>query len=310
MKARPSNARPGTVQLADLGPDEILNLNKAQTTGRVHPFTCPDRSDGNHRSFNGDFGALVATRRGWICPWCDYRQDWAHVFMATAAASRPMPQISRRKTVRMPFDASDVRALLDGHKKQLRLLADPCGLPTLMPGDKIVVQEAFLTSWGQRFTGGMKVVDAAGEQRGGTFAAASESDPLYVYFESAPPEHWNERWRPADEMPDWASRFTLVVDSSRRCALHDMTEHDADAEGVETDIWDQALAARDYSKVDGWFCMGGDADSYADPGVYREDPCLASFATLWDKRHGEGSWAANPRVENVKFKVERRDGGE
>ena len=64
--------------------DQIARLNASQVDGRFHPFTCPNRGDGEHREFNGDRGALVATRRGWICPWCDYTQNWAYSFMADA----------------------------------------------------------------------------------------------------------------------------------------------------------------------------------------------------------------------------------
>ena len=70
------------VQLGNMSPDEILQLNKYQTARKFHPFTCPNRNDGKHREFNGDKGALVATMRGWVCPWCDYTQTWAHGFMA------------------------------------------------------------------------------------------------------------------------------------------------------------------------------------------------------------------------------------
>jgi hypothetical protein len=69
------------ITLTQASADEILRLNKWQTNGQFHPFTCPNRSDGNHREFNGDLGALVATTRGWICPWCSYNQDWAHSYM-------------------------------------------------------------------------------------------------------------------------------------------------------------------------------------------------------------------------------------
>lgn len=48
---------------------------------RGHPFTCANRGDGNHRNVFGDLGALVPTVRGWICPFCDYTQAWAHGFM-------------------------------------------------------------------------------------------------------------------------------------------------------------------------------------------------------------------------------------
>lgn len=46
---------------------------------RMHPFTCANRSD--HPVVAGDRGVLVPTVRGWICPFCDYTQDWAHDFM-------------------------------------------------------------------------------------------------------------------------------------------------------------------------------------------------------------------------------------
>lgn len=69
------------MQLKDVGVDEVLALNRHQNNEQFHAFTCPNRNDGEHRDFNGDLGALVATRRGWICPWCDYTQDWAHSSM-------------------------------------------------------------------------------------------------------------------------------------------------------------------------------------------------------------------------------------
>ncbi|WP_028164139.1 hypothetical protein [Bradyrhizobium elkanii] len=62
-------------------PDEVVNLDFYQRHGNFHPFTCPNRNDGNHRIVGGDLGALFPTVRGWICPFCDYTQQWAHGFM-------------------------------------------------------------------------------------------------------------------------------------------------------------------------------------------------------------------------------------
>ena len=70
-------------------PDEVIAMEQYQRGegkwsapfGRMHPFTCPNRGDGNHRENAVDLGALVPTVRGWICPYCDYTQDWAHGFM-------------------------------------------------------------------------------------------------------------------------------------------------------------------------------------------------------------------------------------
>lgn len=69
--------------------DQVAALNAYQARAGSHPFTCANRGDGNHRDHpvgRNDRGTLVATTRGWICPFCDYVQDWAHEFMA-----RPKP---------------------------------------------------------------------------------------------------------------------------------------------------------------------------------------------------------------------------
>ncbi|MFM9616816.1 hypothetical protein ACKI14_02500 [Streptomyces turgidiscabies] len=60
-------------------PEQVAALNEFQRRGGMHPFTC----GGEHA---GSSPALVARADGWHCPGsyqapCDYRQDWAHVFM-------------------------------------------------------------------------------------------------------------------------------------------------------------------------------------------------------------------------------------
>lgn len=64
------------VRTLAMTPDEVVRCNQYQTAGTYHPMTCPNRGDGEHREWNGDLGALVATVRGWECPFCDYRQRW------------------------------------------------------------------------------------------------------------------------------------------------------------------------------------------------------------------------------------------
>lgn len=71
-------------------PEEVVALNDyqrgegkwAEPFARMHPFTCPNRGDGNHRENGIDLGGLVPTVRGWVCQFCDYQQDWAHGFMS------------------------------------------------------------------------------------------------------------------------------------------------------------------------------------------------------------------------------------
>ena len=59
-------------------PEEVLSLNDYQAAGVMHPFTC----GGGRRTEHPDGeGILVATTKGWVCPFCDYRQNWAHVWM-------------------------------------------------------------------------------------------------------------------------------------------------------------------------------------------------------------------------------------
>lgn len=57
-------------------PEQVESLNGYQRSGVMHEFTC---GVGGH-----SHGALRATPDGWVCDFerCDYRQDWAHPFMA------------------------------------------------------------------------------------------------------------------------------------------------------------------------------------------------------------------------------------
>jgi hypothetical protein len=63
--------------------EQVTALNRYQDAGEVHPFTC-----GNLHA-DSRSPVLLATPNGWRCPnpTCDYQQDWAHDFMATAPAA-------------------------------------------------------------------------------------------------------------------------------------------------------------------------------------------------------------------------------
>jgi hypothetical protein len=51
---------------------QVELLNQFQGSGKFHSFTC---GSDNCRSI------LIATTNGWICPNCDYKQNWCHSFM-------------------------------------------------------------------------------------------------------------------------------------------------------------------------------------------------------------------------------------
>jgi hypothetical protein len=85
----------------------------------------------------------------------------------------------------------------------------------------------------------------------------------------------NGPWKPSIHMPRWASRILLEVTGVRVERLLDISESDAIAEGVEP---------------------------LTHPGaVFR--PAASAYSDLWEQINGTGSWAANPWVWVVEFKV-------
>ncbi len=65
---------------------QVANLKAYQENPQFHPFTCGNRHLPGHKEYaekNGlpDHGILVPTPHGWVCPVCDYTQNWAHDFM-------------------------------------------------------------------------------------------------------------------------------------------------------------------------------------------------------------------------------------
>jgi hypothetical protein len=54
--------------------EQVETMNAFQSLDTVHPFTCANDHAGDD--------VLVAHEDGWRCPSCEYRQHWAHGFMA------------------------------------------------------------------------------------------------------------------------------------------------------------------------------------------------------------------------------------
>lgn len=93
-------------------------------------------------------------------------------------------------------------------------------------------------------------------------------------------------WTPSIHMPRWASRLTLEVTGVRVERLQSITEEDAKAEGVEPtgERW------RDYL-----------SDDVTPPVSFSR--ASNSFWSLWGAINGADSWAANPWVWVLSFKV-------
>lgn len=107
----------------------------------------------------------------------------------------------------------------------------------------------------------------------------------------AAPEHFEYRadgeapglkWRPSIHMPRWASRIALEVTDVRVERLQSISQDDAVAEGVESNV------------DDGVTYYGPLNHGHIDPRV--------AFQQIWLDIHGEGSWAANPWVWVVSFR--------
>lgn len=52
--------------------DQVESANAYQAAGIFHEFTCGGKDCRK---------VLIATPSGWMCPQCDYTQDWAHSWM-------------------------------------------------------------------------------------------------------------------------------------------------------------------------------------------------------------------------------------
>jgi hypothetical protein len=81
FKAREAGNVDGEKSYAPWTLDQIANLNAYQMNNHFHPLTCPNRGDEKHPEIQGEKGRLLASQYGWVCPHCNYKQNWAHSFM-------------------------------------------------------------------------------------------------------------------------------------------------------------------------------------------------------------------------------------
>jgi hypothetical protein len=135
---------------------------------------------------------------------------------------------------------------------------------TYQPGDRLWVRE------NHALVGG-------GDPGIPIYAANWREDARARGFDNIPEKA--PRWTPSIHMPRWASRLTLIVEAVKVERLNDISEADAQAEGVEP-----IMEA---------------------PGVPRADKHIIAFMQLWERLHGDGAWRSNPWVVAVTFRVLR-----
>ncbi|XWJ90335.1 hypothetical protein ACRARH_26190 [Phytobacter ursingii] len=115
------------------------------------------------------------------------------------------------------------------------------------------------------------------------YAADGGAKPEYCDLD----DNLRHGWRPSIHMPRWASRITLEITGVRVERLNDISQEDAQAEGMELTGWRPT-----YSDPD----SGGEVWTPYD-----------NFAQLWESIYGEESWQANPWVWVIEFR--RVEGG-
>jgi hypothetical protein len=99
---------------------------------------------------------------------------------------------------------------------------------------------------------------------------------------------WN--WKPSLFMPKEAARLFLKVKSVRIEKLHEITEEDAEAEGIDNQLW--------YVDSD-----GDEINLAPYSGKVPSPNFKTGFADLWDrinKKRGYG-WSENPYVYIYEF---------
>ena len=94
-------------------------------------------------------------------------------------------------------------------------------------------------------------------------------------------------WKPGMHMPRWASRILLEVTEVRVERLQDISDDDAAAEGCPCYVCSRIMDGRSEDDCH-CFHKRGDARDYRN---------------LWEDINGPESWAANPWVWAVNFKV-------
>lgn len=148
--------------------------------------------------------------------------------------------------------------------------------PYGQPGDRLWVRETWTCVHGVPEAGGVPHTDDFVRYRADAGAAEKLIDEIKC-------------WHPSIHMPRVYSRILLEVTAVRVERLQDITEADAQAEGVERVV------------------VGSGWRRYCDPdseevGVPPCGDARRSFRSLWKYINGAESWNANPWVWVVEFK--------
>lgn len=197
------------------------------------------------------------------------------------------------------FNDEMVRAILEGRKTQTRRIVNP--QPKVIHA---LHGDASITT-NQIFRRGDNRVHCPSGQVGDRlwvrecFGACNSYVPHIFYRADGEAPNPEFKWKPSIHMPRRASRITLEITSVRVERLQDISEDDAQAEGLEALTKDGGRTVKyGIPDRDG---LPGDDDigwSWCD---WSYDPREA-FAKLWSLINGPDSWDSNPWVWVIEFK--------
>jgi len=159
--------------------------------------------------------------------------------------------------------------------------------PYGQPGDRLWVRE----TWAPHADDGQCFVNYETRRKGnGEISEPGHVRPE-IFYRADGGDPFINNWRPSIHMPRWASRITLEVTEVRVQRLQELSEEDAQREGVEyvpRGLW------RDYR-----------LSSATEDDFHILLP-RRSFMSLWDSINGEHPgrfWDANPWMWAISFKV-------
>jgi hypothetical protein len=120
------------------------------------------------------------------------------------------------------------------------------------------------------------------------------SNAWSVWAADCEAENETHAWRSPIHMPRWASRLTLIVTGVKIERLRDISDADAKAEGVST--WRDGWSRKEAGLA---FLRGTEAAEETNYGPVAR----RLFYLLWSSLHGDKSWAENPFVVAITFRV-------
>lgn len=154
------------------------------------------------------------------------------------------------------------------------------------PGDRLWVKETWLR--GYRYVGGdMICTDENGNDlEPEVFYKATDDNFVWHDDDGSPTE--TVPWKSPRFMPRWASRIELEIVSVRVERLNEISEADAEAEGVKT--WSDHVS-KDSEGAYGLLGL-----------MLMRSPYSNQYRALWESINGKGSWQDNPYVWVIEFK--------